>query len=385
MISIPYGRQTISELDILAVSKSLRSEYLTQGPLIQKFEEALCNYLGVQFCVVVNSGTAALHTAYFACGLKTGQEIITSPMTFAATGNAALYLGATVKFSDIDIKTGNLNPNLISKKISRKSSLIVPIHYAGLPSDLQAFYALKNAHACSIVEDACHALGAEYKGKKIGSCQYSDATVFSFHPVKHITTGEGGAIATNDPEIYRKALLFRSHGITKNSKDFVNSSPGSWYHEMQFLGFNYRLSDFQAALGLSQLKRLDSFLEKRRRIAAQYNTAFSDNSFFDIQPTNKDVLHAYHLYPIMLKSKYSAQRPRVFEALRNKGLWVQVHYLPVYKHPYYQSIGYKNEHQPLAESFYQSQISLPMYPAMTKSEVKYVIKTVKETCNDANK
>ena len=272
--------------------------------------------------------------------------------------------------------TGNLDAELIEEKITSRTKLIVPVHYAGHPWDMEKIKEIADKYGLFVVEDACHALGARYKDSRIGSCKYSDMTVFSFHPVKHITTGEGGAVLTNREDLYEKLLMFRNHGITKDDEKFTKEKEGDWYYEMQFLGFNYRMTDVQAALGISQLKKLDKFIEKRRRIVEIYNKAFENNPYFDIPVEKEYAYHSYHLYPIRLKDPYKDKRAGIFQLLRKKGLGVQVHYIPVYLHPYYQEQGYRRGECPVAEDFYEKEISLPIYPAMTKGDIDYVIKTV---------
>jgi UDP-4-amino-4,6-dideoxy-L-N-acetyl-beta-L-altrosamine transaminase len=372
---IPYGRHLIDKDDIGAVVKVLKSDWITQGPAIEKFEKALSEYCGSRYCVLFNSGTSALHAAYFASGLKKGDMFITSPISFVATANAGIYLGAKPVFADIEKDTGNIDVSEIEENISRRTRLIVPVHYAGHPADMDKIRHIAKKHKIHVIEDACHAIGSRYKNGKTGSCRYSDMTVFSFHPVKHITTGEGGAVLTNNKEYLRKLLLFRTHGITK--KGLVHKSEGAWYYEMHLLGFNYRITDFQAALGISQLKKLDRFTERRREIGETYKKAFQDNPFFN-NPTERDyVRSSYHLYPIRLKKDYKNRRKEMFTKLREKKLGVQVHYIPIYLQPYYKTLGYKKGLCPAAEEFYQSEISIPIYPAMTDTMVKYVIKTIR--------
>ncbi len=373
---IPYGKQHIDEFDIQEVIQVLKSDFITQGPKVKELEEQLAEYCGAKYAVVFNSGTSALHAAYFSVGLSKNNTFITSPMTFAATSNAGLFLGAQTIFCDIEEDMGNINVKLIEPRITSKTKLIVPIHYAGHPCDMEKIKEIADKYGLFIVEDACHALGAKYKDSKIGSCKYSDMTVFSFHPVKHITTGEGGAVLTNREDLYEKLLMFRNHGITKNSKKFINNPDGEWYYEMQFLGYNYRMTDIQAALGISQLKKLAEFIKKRREIVKIYNKAFKDNPYFDT-PVEKDyAYHSYHLYSIRLKDSYKDRKKEIFQLLRKKGLGVQVHYIPVYLHPYYRELGYKKGECPVAEEFYKREISLPIYPTMTKQDVNFAIETV---------
>jgi len=376
MKMIPYGCQTIDRNDIEAVDKTLRSPYLTQGPMILDFEKYLANKLKVKYAVVVNSGTSALHMAYFASGLTKDDQFITTPITFAATVNAGLYLNAKPVFIDIENNTGNIDVDKIETKITKKTKLIVPVHYGGRPVNMDKIYSLKKKYNLCVIEDACHALGSSYKKSTIGDCQYSDMTVLSFHPVKHITTGEGGAVLTNNEVFYKKMIMFRSHGITKNPKDYINKSDGTWYHEMHFLGFNYRLTDFQAALGLSQLKKLSKFLQKRRLIAKFYDEHFKENKYFDYIKENENSLSAYHLYPILIKEKYMSFKKVIFEELKKYNLGVQVHYIPVYRHPYYEALGYKKGLCPNAEMFYKKEISIPIYPSMLKSDLIYTANTV---------
>ncbi len=371
---IPYGRQTIDEDDIAAVVSVLKSDWLTQGPHILEFEKALAEYCGARFAVVVSNGTAALHTAYHTLHLKPGDEIITSPLTFAATTNAALWEGARPIFVDIDPTTGNLDPKLIEEKITEKTRAIVPIHFSGRPADMDSIREIADRHKLAIIEDACHALGAVYKGKKIGSS--SGLVAFSFHPVKGITTGEGGAVLTNDEDVYKEMKRFASHGISK--ENFVRESPGAWYHEMQILGNNYRMTDMQAALGTSQLKKIDSFISRRREIARRYRAELSAGSNFELPPADTaDYQSAWHLYVIRLRGKNTSRRAEVFGKLRDAGIGVQVHYIPVYLHPYYESLGYVKGLCPLAENYYEAEISLPIFPSLTDAEQDFVIRTLR--------
>lgn len=374
--SIPYGHQWIDDSDIDEVIKVLKSDWITQGPKIKEFEKNLASYCGCRYAVVFNSGTSALHGAYFASSLKKGNEFITAPNTFVATVNAGLYLGAHPVFVDIEKETGNINVSKIQEKITEKTKLIVPIHYAGHPSDLKKIHQIALRYGLHIVEDACHALGAKYRGEKIGGCKYTDMTVFSFHPVKHITTGEGGAVLTNNGEFYKKLIMFRNHGITK--ENFKQEPDGGWYYEMQSLGHNYRMTDIQAALGISQLRKIDKFVEKRRKIVKTYQAAFKGNQYFDIPVEKNYAFSSHHLYPIRLKNNCKNKKRDIYEKMREKGLGVQVHYMPVYLQPYYQKLGFKKGTCPVAEDFYQKDISIPLYPSMKNEDVNYVIEKIFE-------
>jgi len=371
---IPYGHQDITKEDIQEVVKILKSDFITQGPKIGEFEKEIASFTGAKYSVVFNSGTAALHAAYFAYGLERDDEFITSPMTFAATANAGLYLGAKPVFSDVEMSTGDMDPSLIEKHISKKTRLIVPIHYGGNPVNLGRISKIAKRHKIGIIEDACHALGGRYEGTKIGDCKYSEMCAFSFHPVKHITTGEGGAVTTNNKEYYERLITFRTHGITKDK--LVNSSPGGWYYEMQFLGYNFRITDIQASLGLSQIKRLPEYIKRRREIAKIYDAKFKNNPYFDVQTETKGTSGAYHLYPIFLKEHLKDKKGEIFEELRKNGLGVQVHYIPVHFHPYYRNLGYKPGICPVAEDFYRREISIPMFPTLSDKDVQSVIDTI---------
>jgi UDP-4-amino-4,6-dideoxy-N-acetyl-beta-L-altrosamine transaminase len=399
---IPYSRQSIDQDDISAVVSILESDYLTQGPAIAKFEPAIAEYTGAQYCVVFSSGTAALHAAYFASGLGEGDEIITSPITFVATSNAALYLRAKPVFSDIEPDTANIDVGKIEEKITESTKILVPVHYAGHPADIVNIRALADKYGLTVIEDACHALGAQYKSrqsknqtvdtendewKRIGSCTHSDMTILSFHPVKHIATGEGGAVLTQNKHFYDRLLMFRSHGITKNRLDFIdsgNGDQGEWYYEMQLLGYNYRMTDIQAALGYSQLTKIKRFVEARREIASLYNHAFQKNPYFDIPVEREYCRSSYHLYTIRLKDHLVKKRRDIFTRLREEGLGVQVLYIPVYLQPYYQKIGYKAGLCPVAEDFYSRAISIPIYHGMTRSDRDEVVNKILGIMDEAD-
>lgn len=374
---LPYGKQFIDEDDIKNVVNVLKSDFITQGPKIGEFEEKMAQYCGSKYAVAFNSGTSALHGAYSALGNGKNDEVITSPNTFVATSNAALYLNAHPVFVDVEKETGNIDINKVEEKISGKTKVITPVHYAGNPVNLKELSEIAEDNDVGIIEDAAHSLGAKYNGEKIGNSKYSDMSIFSFHPVKHITTGEGGVVLTNNEEYYEKLLMFRSHGITKNQ--FINKPEGDWYYEMQYLGYNYRITDIQAALGLSQLEKLDRFIERRRDIAEQYNIAFKDNPFFSTITEKECCESSYHLFPILIKDKFKDEKSEIFSKLREEGLGVQVHYIPVYLQPYYQQLGYKRGLCPIAEDFYHREISIPLYPTMDDEDVEYAVNKIFKT------
>ena len=327
---IPYARQAIYKEDIKAVINVLKSDFITCGPKVEEFEIKFAQYVGSKYAIAVSSGTSGLHLACLAADLNKDQELITSPLTFCASANCALYCQARPVFVDIN-EQGLINENLIEEKINKKTKIIIPVHYSGLPCNLKKIRKIAKKDNLIIIEDACHALGATYKKSKIGDCQYSDMAVFSFHPVKHITTGEGGMITTNNKKYYEKLLMLRTHGITKDSLKFKAKSSKLvelWYHEMQLLGYNYRLTDIQCVLGISQLKKINQFIRKRREIAKIYDKAFKNNKNIEIIKENKDKFHAYHLYPIRVKSKKI--RLKLFNYFKKKEILCQVHYIPVY-------------------------------------------------------
>lgn len=370
---IPYGRQCVDEDDIKAVVEVLRSDYLTTGPKIEEFERKVAEYVGAKYAVAVSSGTAALHIACLAAGVTKGDEVITSPITFAASSNCVLYCGGTPIFADIDSETYNIDPEEIEKRITDKTKAIIPVHFTGQPCDMDAITDIARKYNLYVIEDAAHALGAVYNGKRIGSI--SDMTCFSFHPVKPITTGEGGMVVTNSESLYKRLLLFRSHGITRDDS-VMTENQGAWYYQQLELGYNYRITDISCALGISQINKLDIFLKQRREIAQYYNDAFSKIEGIII-PNQKDLCDSgWHLYMIQVLSK---DRADVFRKLREAGIGVNVHYIPVYQHPYYQVNGYSSCSCPNAELFYERAVSLPIFPSLTHEQQKYVIDNV-ETC-----
>ncbi|MFC1510867.1 UDP-4-amino-4,6-dideoxy-N-acetyl-beta-L-altrosamine transaminase [Candidatus Margulisiibacteriota bacterium] len=378
MKSVPYATQWIDKDDVEAVSKALNSDYLTQGPRVAELENRLANYCGAKYAVALNSGTSALHAACFASEIGKGDEVITSPITFVASANCVLYCGGKPVFADINEDTINIDPDEISKKITKKTRALIPVHFAGYPAALKEMRNIAKKHNLLVIEDACHALGAEYESKKIGAGQYSDMVVLSFHAVKHITTGEGGMVLTNDDSLYRKLLLFRSHGITRQLDQLRSRNEGAWYYEMQALGFNYRITDIQCALGLNQLKKLSRFIRRRKEIVSEYDEAFSRFEELKLLPNRTYVGSAHHLYVLQFKQeRLKTTRKRIFEEYRNRGIGVNVHYIPVYAHPYYKKLGYRKGLCPKAEKYYQEAITLPLFPKMTNADVKKVIKTTK--------
>jgi len=371
---LPYGRQSVEESDIQAVVDVLRSDWLTTGPKVAEFEEAFAARVGSAYAVSFSSGTAALHATSFAAGLKEGNEAITTPLTFAATANCVLYQGATPVFADVCPDTLNLDPEQVAKKITPKTRAILPVDYAGHPADLNAIVELARQHGAVVIEDACHALGAEYNRRKVGSI--ADMTVFSFHPVKHITTGEGGMVTTDNPQFAEVLRRFRNHGISSDARQ--RQSAGQWHYEMVLLGFNYRLPDFACALGIEQLKRLDANLQRRREIAARYSKALAEIRGVISPVVRPEANPAWHLYPIRLDlEKLTTDRAQIFRALRAENIGVNVHYIPVHLHPYYRDrFGYSGGEFPVAEDAYSRLISLPMFHAMSDQDVSDVIGAV---------
>lgn len=369
---ISYGRQTISPADIRAVTQVLNSPWLTQGPMVSRFEEALAQYCGARYAVAVTNGTAALHLAYLALGLQDGDEIITTPNTFVATANMAVALGARPVFVDIRTDTYAINESKIEESITNKTKLVVPVHYAGHPAEMKRITQLAKKHKLKVVEDACHALGATYHGKRIGGLE-SDMTIFSFHPVKLITTGEGGAIMTNSKAYYDLLLMLRSHGIRRDAEGF---------NHMHELGFNYRMTDIQAALGLAQLKRLDQFIEKRGQIAQRYETLLEGCEDVVLPREAAGSRSAWHLYPIRLSPTLVPHRKTIMQRLREKNIAVQVHYPPVYLQPYYAKQGYRQGLCREAEDFAEAELSMPIYPLLTRAEQTYVVRSFTEIINE---
>lgn len=381
---IPYGRQDIDENDIKAVLEVLKSDWITQGPNVEAFENCVAKYCNAKYGVSANSATSALHIACLAIGLGEGDILWTSPITFVASSNCALYCGASVDFVDIDLDTYTISiPALTEKleqaeRIGKLPKVIVPVHLGGHSSDMACLKKLSDKYGFKIIEDASHAIGGKYKGEPVGNCKYSDICVFSFHPVKIITTAEGGMATTNDANLADKMAMCRTHGITKDESQMRNKSHGPWYYEQKELGLNYRLTDIQAALGKSQMSRLDEFISKRQAHAEIYNSAFADMPLVT-QSQNSNCLSAYHLYIIRLNlNEISKSHRQVFEELRANGIGVNLHYIPVYLHPYYAKMGYKPEAFPNAQTYYSQAISIPMFANMTKSERNTVIATLSD-------
>lgn len=372
---LPYGRQMLSEEDVQSVVTALRSDWLTTGPMVHEFEAAFASIVGSREAVSLTSGTAALHAAVFAAGIGPGDEVITTPLTFAATANCVRYLGGTVVFADVDPVSLNLAPEQIKMRITRRTKAIIPVDYSGQPADLDAILDIATQHKLIVIEDAAHALGATYKGRPVGSL--SHLTTFSFHPVKHITTGEGGMVATNDPVLAERIRRFRNHGISADFRQ--REQQGSWYYEMQELGFNYRLTDIQCALGLSQLRRLREWVTRRREIAARYTKALAMLPEIEVPRVSSDRESAWHLYVIRLNlDRLRVGRDQIFRALRAENIGVNVHYIPVPWHPYYQRLGYARGQWPVAEAAYERLISLPMWAGMTDADVDDVLAAVKK-------
>ena len=382
---IPYGRQDIDESDVDAVINVLRSDFLTQGPAVPKFEHAVSQHSGARHAVAVNSATSALHIALMALDVTAGDVVWTSPNTFVASSNAALYCGASVDFVDIDPVTYNMSVSALSdklaqaKKMGQLPKVVIPVHLTGQPCDMAQIHYLAQQYGFKVVEDASHAIGGRYQNHPIGNCAYSDVTVFSFHPVKIVTTAEGGMALTNDDTLAEKMALYRSHGITRDPALMIHPSDGPWYYQQITLGYNYRMTDLQAALGVSQMKRLDAYITRRHDIAARYNLELSDLPL--TLPKQANYGHsAFHLYVIRLDLSAIAPltHAQVFQALRDRGIFVNLHYIPVHTQPYYQAMGFTWGDFPHAEAYYKNAISIPMYPTMTDDAQMQVIQALHE-------
>jgi UDP-4-amino-4,6-dideoxy-N-acetyl-beta-L-altrosamine transaminase len=382
---IPYGRQDITPADIQAVKTVLESDYLTQGPAVPAFEQKVADYCGASHAVAVNSATSALHIACLALGLGPGDMLWTSPITFVASANCALYCGAEIDFVDIDPQTANLSVDLLEEKlrIAAKSGklpkILIPVHLCGLPCEMKRIWELSREYGFRIIEDASHAIGARYQGEPVGNCRYSEITVFSFHPVKIITTGEGGMAVTNHAEIASKMALLRSHGITRDHEMMTQEPDGPWYYQQIDLGFNYRMTDIQAALGISQMDRLDSYVSRRHELANRYQLMLADMPV-STQIQRPDAYSAYHLFVIRLGvDSIKRSHRQVFESMREKKIGVNLHYIPVHTQPYYQRMGFDLGDFPESEQYYEEAISLPMYASLTDSEQDQVVEALKKS------
>ncbi|EGR3921543.1 TPA: UDP-4-amino-4,6-dideoxy-N-acetyl-beta-L-altrosamine transaminase [Vibrio cholerae] len=384
---IPYGKQDINQQDINAVVEVLKSDFLTQGPKVPEFEQALVSQTGAQYALAVNSATSALHIACLAVGLGENDWLWTSPITFVASANCGLYCGAKVDFVDIDAATYNLCPQKLEQKLIQAKAngmlpkVVVPVHLCGQPCDMQAIGRLAEEYGFKVIEDASHAIGGQYHGKPIGNCEYSDITVFSFHPVKIVTTAEGGAVVTNSKVLADKMALLRSHGITRDPQQMVGESHGGWYYQQIDLGFNYRMTELQAALGVAQMQRLEEFVTARHRLANRYNQLL-DGLPIILPYQLVNTYSGLHLYVIRLKlDQITLTHKQVFDALREHGIGVNLHYIPVHTQPYYQQIGFKQGDFPESERYYKEAISLPMFHAMTLAQQDEVVRVLSEVLN----
>jgi len=378
---IPYGKQWIDNDDVTPVAETAKSNFITTGPRVDEFEGALCRLTGAKYAVVVSNGTAALHLAIASLYDNTfpSGEGITTPNTFLASANAMIYNHLKPVFADIDAETFLISTDEIVEKINRKTKVIVPVHFAGQTADMEKISELSKKHHIPVIEDAAHAIGSTYPdGSQVGNCKYSNMTIFSFHPVKTITTGEGGAIMTNSEALYKKLVMLRSHGVTKEN-ELMSQNPGDWYYEMQYLGFNYRMTDFQASLGISQLKKLDKFANRRREIVDKYNHAFKELDWLKTPVECHPGHSVFHLYVLQIDfEKIDKTKKQVMDTLRSKSVGTQVHYIPVHTQPYYKTkYGYKWGNYPVAEEYYQKALSIPLYPKMKDDDVEYVIESIK--------
>jgi UDP-4-amino-4,6-dideoxy-N-acetyl-beta-L-altrosamine transaminase len=382
---IPYARQEITEEDISEVEKVLRSDFLTQGPTVPRFEQSVIDYCGVSYAIAVNSATSALHISCLALDLGPGDWLWTSPNTFVASANCGRYCGADIDFVDIDSKTYNMSVDALSEKLiyaeklGKLPKIVVPVHFAGQPCDMPAIHSLSKRYGFKIIEDASHAIGASYNQIKVGSCVHSDVTVFSFHPVKIITTAEGGMALTNNKNIAEKLSRLRTHGITNDKTKMIHRSEDEiWNYQQIDLGFNYRMNDIQATLGLNQMRRLDQYIKRRHQIAKYYDTELK-NLPFSTPWQAPNVYSSYHLYPILVKNNLDSKpQKQVYEELRKKNIEVNLHYIPVHRHPYYENLGFKKNDFPVAEKFHREAISIPMYAMLKDEDREYIIKTLRK-------
>lgn len=386
---IPYGKQNINQEDITSVIEVMQSDYLTQGPITPKFESELSKYCGAKHAVAIVNATSALHLSCLALEVGEGDIVWTSPISFVASANCAKYCGAEVDFVDIDLETYNMSTQALQSKLSEASKsgklpkVVIPVHLAGRTCDMKKIKELSIQYGFKIIEDASHAIGGKYYGEAVGNCNYSDLTVFSFHPVKIITTCEGGVCMTNDSDIYEKIYRLRSHGIVRNQPQMVNKSHGLWYYEQIDLGFNFRLNDLQSALGINQLKRIDSFIASRHKTAKKYDQLFKESSNIVTPTQNINEYSSFHLYVIRIMENDGIDRKSIFEKLRSSGIFVNVHYIPIYRQPYY-SKGFNVNDFPNAEKYYSEAISLPIYPNLKDEEIQHVVDIIHKPNNFQN-
>ena len=382
---IPYARQSISKQDIDAVTEVLQSDYLTQGPVVPAFEEAVANLVGAKYAIAGNSATSMLHVACLALGVTDGDLVWTSPISFVASANCALYCGAEIDFVDVDSETFNLSPTALATKLEKahKSNklpkVIIPVHMGGQSCDMKSIGLLAKQYGIKVIEDASHAIGGSYDSRSIGNCAHSDITIFSFHPVKIITSGEGGMATTQDESLAHKLRMLRSHGITRNEIEFEFANDGPWYYEQQELGLNYRLTDIAAALGLSQLQRIDVFINQRNRIAARYDDAFASTQVA-IPHINSDCISAFHLYIARYDfEKSDVTRIQLFQDMKDSGVLLNLHYIPIYRQPYYSKMGFDPKMFPNTERYYKQAFSVPMYADLTEADQNMVISSLLDT------
>lgn len=373
-----YGKQFLDLGDIWEVIKTLRSDFLTQGPKVAEFENAICQYTGAKYAVAVANATAGLHIAMMALDVGSNDEVITSPITFLASANCALYVGASPKFVDIDSSTACIDVKKLEQAITQKTKVIIPVHFAGQSCDMKAIKEIADKHNLFVVEDSAHAIGSDYLSKKVGCCEFSDMSIFSFHPVKNMTTGEGGVITTNNEKLYKKLLLLRSHGMIKDQQ-ILTKNDGPWYYEMHEFGFNYRLTDIQASLGISQLKKIEKFKKRRREIVEFYKKSFEKDERFSFLEEKDYANSCFHLFPLLINfNKIKISKKDLFLKLQENGLHLQVHYIPVHLQPFYQKLGFKEGDFPNAEEYYKKTISLPVYYGLNDGDLSVVVDIVKQ-------
>ena len=377
-----YGKQSIDENDIDAVVEVLKSDFLTQGPAIEKFEKCVAEYCGAKYAVAVTSATAALHISCLSAGLGKDDILWTSPITFTASANCGRYCGADVDFVDIDPSTYNMSIAELEKKLQAaeiKPRVVVPVHLAGQSCEMDKIYKLSQKYGFKVIEDASNAIGADYKETKVGCCKYSDMTVFSFHPVKIVTTGEGGMVLTNDKDLYEKLVLYRSHGITRDPKLMTGTADGPWYYQQIDLGFNYRMTDMQAALGYSQMQKVNEFVSKRRYLAKRYNELLKNINGIQLPDQNEDTKSSWHLYVVRVDfSKISKTKNQIFAEMKEKGICLNLHYIPVHTQPYYENLGFKGGDFPNSEKYYEEAFTLPLYYSLTDEQQDHIVKSLVE-------